>query len=241
MADTFTTPKGTILYLQSIQGKPYLPAAERMIWFREEHPEWAIRTEVLASGDEALVKASILREDSFCVAQAHKAQSRQDFPLGHIEKAETAAVGRALAMCGYGTQFTALEFAEGDKLADAPAAPERAEPKRDPSEIKPAMPPGVQNMQADMHNSLTDDPGQYKIKVGRKYQGMMIKDLKDLELKSYISWIKDDNKKKNQAVRGDWLEFIQYAEAFLMKQAKPLPPAESEPPWPTDESEQMPF
>ena len=37
----------------------------------------------------------------------------------YIEKAETGAIGRALAMCGYGT-LQASEFDEQDLLADAP-------------------------------------------------------------------------------------------------------------------------
>jgi hypothetical protein len=37
----------------------------------------------------------------------------------YIEKAETGAIGRALAMCGYGT-LQAPEFDEQDRLADMP-------------------------------------------------------------------------------------------------------------------------
>jgi hypothetical protein len=49
--------------------------------------------------------------------------SRTKRPLnGNVfEKDETGAVGRALAMCGYGT-LQAPEFDEGDRLADAPLA-----------------------------------------------------------------------------------------------------------------------
>ena len=36
-----------------------------------------------------------------------------------VGKAETGAVGRALAMCGYGT-LQAPEFDEGERIADAP-------------------------------------------------------------------------------------------------------------------------
>jgi hypothetical protein len=44
----------------------------------------------------------------------------------YIEKAETGAIGRVLAMCGYGT-LQAPEFDEQDRLVDAPV--ERAESK----------------------------------------------------------------------------------------------------------------
>ena len=41
-----------------------------------------------------------------------------------FEGAETAAIGRALAVAGYGTQFTGEE--EGEHLADAPVASRKA-------------------------------------------------------------------------------------------------------------------
>ena len=47
-----------------------------------------------------------------------KKETEVGFP-DYIEKAETGAVGRALAMCGYGT-LQAPEFDEGERIADAP-------------------------------------------------------------------------------------------------------------------------
>jgi hypothetical protein len=46
------------------------------------------------------------------IATASKMETRDDF-ADFVEKAETGAIGRALAMCGYGTQF-APELSEGD-------------------------------------------------------------------------------------------------------------------------------
>ena len=42
----------------------------------------------------------------------------------YLEKAETRAVGRALAMCGYGTQF-APELEERERIVDSPVKTER--------------------------------------------------------------------------------------------------------------------
>jgi hypothetical protein len=39
-----------------------------------------------------------------------------------VEKAETRAIGRALAALGIGTQFVGEELSEGDHIADAPVA-----------------------------------------------------------------------------------------------------------------------
>jgi hypothetical protein len=57
------------------------------------------------------------------IATARKRETENGFP-DYIEKAETGAVGRALAMCGYGT-LQAPEFDEGERLADAPFAQEK--------------------------------------------------------------------------------------------------------------------
>lgn len=53
-------------------------------------------------------------------ASATKSERAVDFP-DFIEKANTGAVGRALAMIGFGTQFTGPEFDEGtERIVDAP-------------------------------------------------------------------------------------------------------------------------
>ena len=52
-------------------------------------------------------------------ATATKSENAASFP-DYIEKAETGAVGRALAMLGYGTQFTGDELSEEHRIVDAP-------------------------------------------------------------------------------------------------------------------------
>lgn len=120
MSSTFKTPKGTVLHIMDIKGKPYLTVQERIIWFREEHPKGRIITEIISTSEtHTIMKASII-VDGEIVAQAHKREDKSHFP-DHLEKCETSAIGRALALCGFGTQFTALEFHEGERLADAPS------------------------------------------------------------------------------------------------------------------------
>jgi hypothetical protein len=97
----------------------YLPVAARIAWFRKEHPLWSILTEVEKWGDKAVVmKATIKDMLGSVIATARKKETEVGFP-DYIEKAETGAIGRALAMCGYGT-LQAPEFDEQDRLADAP-------------------------------------------------------------------------------------------------------------------------
>jgi hypothetical protein len=97
----------------------YLPVAARIAWFRREHPLWSIITEVELQADKAVVmKATIKDMLGTVIATARKKETEIGFP-DYIEKAETGAIGRALAMCGYGT-LQAPEFDEQDRLADAP-------------------------------------------------------------------------------------------------------------------------
>lgn len=104
----------------------YLPVAARIAWFRKDNPYWSIVTEVEQLADKAVVmKATIKDMLGTIIATARKKETEIGFP-DYIEKAETGAIGRALAMCGYGT-LQAPEFDEQDRLADAPV--EKAKPK----------------------------------------------------------------------------------------------------------------
>ena len=98
----------------------YLPVAARIAWFRKDHPYWSIITEVEQLADKAVVmKATIKDITGVVIATARKKETEIEFP-DYIEKAETGAIGRALAMCGYGT-LQAPDFDEQERLADAPA------------------------------------------------------------------------------------------------------------------------
>jgi hypothetical protein len=97
----------------------YLPVAARIAWFRKDHPYWSIITDVEQLADKAVVmKATIRDVTGAVIATARKKETEAGFP-DYIEKAETGAIGRALAMCGYGT-LQAPEFDEQDRLADSP-------------------------------------------------------------------------------------------------------------------------
>lgn len=102
-------------------GKEYLPVASRLVWFREEHPDWAIVTEPVMIDIEkgyAVFKATVLNADGKPVGCGTKMETARGFP-DFAEKAETGAIGRALAVCGYGTQF-APELEEGERVVDSP-------------------------------------------------------------------------------------------------------------------------
>lgn len=122
-------PENLKKFLLRVQGgKFYLPAAYRIVWFRDECPiekGWGIQVEIIEGGHEAefaMAKASILNPDGICVASDVKTETKKDFPAGWVEKAATGAISRALSNCGYGTQFddTMLGEADAGRLTNAP-------------------------------------------------------------------------------------------------------------------------
>lgn len=108
--------------LISVQGgNQYLKAPFRVMWMREEHPDWEIKTQVVEGGYEAgfvVVKATICNEQGRTLATSHKEEKAGKFPF--LSKAETGAIARALALVGYGTQFGEIDDDGPDSVADSP-------------------------------------------------------------------------------------------------------------------------
>lgn len=127
-------------YLRILRGKggasaEYLDVKWRLVWLRQDHPEAFISTELIAGGimeKFALFKASINIGNDDGYATAHGSETAADFG-DFLEKAETKALGRALAMLGYGTQFVGFELDAA--IVDAPVKtspePEPAAPARE--------------------------------------------------------------------------------------------------------------
>lgn len=135
MAKTVTTPKGTALPLVNLKGKDYLMVGHRLQWFNEAETNFRIETDFLLVTDEQTVARAVVtvfdkEGKEIKRASATKRETKKDFP-DHTEKAETSAVGRALAMLGYGTQFALSDLDEGDRLADSPIVDTR--PQTSPS------------------------------------------------------------------------------------------------------------
>jgi hypothetical protein len=108
-------------HLTKIQGKNYLEVKWRLVWIRSEHPDWSIETEPVEINTEkkyVIFRATVKDETGRVIATGTKAESKNGF-ADYLEKAETGAVGRALALCGYGTQF-APELNEAHRIVDAP-------------------------------------------------------------------------------------------------------------------------
>ena len=106
-------------HMIKLEGKDYLQVMWRLCWFREEKPGWCIDTQLVShEGDNAVFCAKILDEEGVMKSSGYGSESKRDF-ADYLEKAETKAVGRALAMLGYGTQF-APDLDEGERIVDSP-------------------------------------------------------------------------------------------------------------------------
>lgn len=95
----------------------YLDVKWRLVWLRQEQPDASISTELLTLPGEspAVVKATVTLPTGVSTTGLGQcgAQDWGDW----LEKAETRAIGRALAALGFGTQFC-QDF--DDIITDAP-------------------------------------------------------------------------------------------------------------------------
>ncbi len=138
-------PNEHLVQLKSRQGsQDYLPVQWRLVWFRENCPQGTIDTEeVMVDLDrevevEAYVWSNEKRRSEKVTRKSRgyarfravvtdgkggratgtKSENAANFQ-DYIEKAETGAIGRALAALGYGTQF-APELNEEHRIVDSP-------------------------------------------------------------------------------------------------------------------------
>jgi hypothetical protein len=131
-------PEDHIMTIKSSQGnKAYLPVQWRLVWFRGQCPNGSIETEmihldldreteeetrewndaqkryetVIKTGKGIAIFRAVVKDGNGGIATGTKTEKAAAFG-DFIEKAETGAIGRALAGLGYGTQFA------GDEIED---------------------------------------------------------------------------------------------------------------------------
>jgi len=108
-------------YLTKVGGADYLEVKWRLVWLREVHPDAVIETELVSHvGQDAIFRARVIVPGGGS-ATGFGSEAYDDF-RDYIEKAETKALGRALAALGFGTQFCPdFEFgAREGRVVDAP-------------------------------------------------------------------------------------------------------------------------
>jgi hypothetical protein len=111
-------------YLRKLGKGEYLEVKWRLLWLRTEHPDAVIETEMVRLEQDppmAVFRARVSIPGGGS-ATGWGQEELKDFG-DYLEKAETKALGRALAALGYGTQFCEdFDFAEGDpnRVVDTP-------------------------------------------------------------------------------------------------------------------------
>jgi len=91
-------------YLTNLNGRDYLEVKWRLLWLRTEHPDAVIETELVKHGGGLALFRARVAVPGAGIATGWGSETADDFGE-YIEKAETKALGRALAALGYGTQF----------------------------------------------------------------------------------------------------------------------------------------
>lgn len=124
-------------YLRNFRGRDYLEVKWRMVWLRSEHSDATVETELVKQSSPtprgepgiAIFRARVAIPGAG-EASGWGSETSTDF-RDYIEKAETKALGRALAALGYGTQFCEdFTFGEGEG--------ERASSNSESAAMKPA-------------------------------------------------------------------------------------------------------
>jgi hypothetical protein len=140
-------------HLSTIKGQDYLEVKWRLAWLRSEHPDAVVTTQLEThDGDRAIFSAKV-ELASGGSATGWGSETAGSFG-NYIEKAETKAIGRALAALGFGTQFC-TDFDDGPEtgvLADAPVQLRRQNPR-----------PAVQEQRAQNTNDAMSPAQKGKI------------------------------------------------------------------------------
>ena len=101
----------------------YLEVKWRLCWFRDRYPHGVITTEeVCVDLDRGYARYRAVVEDGEGGKATGTGTETATGFADYVEKAETRAIGRALAALGIGTQFVGQDLTEGDHVADASVA-----------------------------------------------------------------------------------------------------------------------
>lgn len=111
-------------HLTKIKGQDYLEVKWRIAWLRAEHPDAVLTTGLHSHENGRAIFSAHVQIPDGGSATGWGSESVDTFE-NYIEKAETKAIGRALAAVGFGTQFCD-DFNDTGAIADAPVAFNRA-------------------------------------------------------------------------------------------------------------------
>jgi hypothetical protein len=221
--NTFTTNKGTELPILNLKGKDYLQVAHRLVWFREECPRYRIETEFTQLTEKhAFAKATIKNDSGEIMATAHKREDAGHFG-DYAEKAETGAIGRALAYCGYGTQFCADEIDEGERIVDAPLTKVEIKNEKKVSSVvikqeAQTLPIAANSPVLDstpISDKLAAPQKEYIVSFGKKYKGKTFKEMSVEDIASFSMFLQNSAAEQGKEMNAQASEYVKEADAYL--------------------------
>lgn len=106
-------------YLIKVNGADYLEVKWRIAWLRFAHPDAIVETELVNATDSHAVFRAKVSLPAGGTATGWGSEGAADF-TDFLEKAETKALGRALAALGFGTQFCPDFESTAGEVVDAP-------------------------------------------------------------------------------------------------------------------------
>lgn len=157
----------------------YLPTSWRVYWMRQEHPDWRIitNTPTLLKNNEgevigAMVEVQILDEKDKVISNAFGLIMAKDFNR-FLEKAETAAIGRALWKLGYGIEYDdEEEFEDSEQLEQ-----EKKEEAKEEQPKEDAKPATTNNQEWTEFLRICQEN---KVKVSEAYEILGVSNFKEL-------------------------------------------------------------
>lgn len=128
-------------HLTRVNGNEYLPVAQRLAWLRDVHPDAVLTTDLVEILPEIAIFRAEVRLPSGGSATGYGSETPKDFK-DYVEKAETKAIGRALAALGFGTQFCHdHEDGAPRRPVDAPVQMRQANRQPPPQRAQASRPP----------------------------------------------------------------------------------------------------
>lgn len=168
-------------HIIDLRGKQYLPVAARLAWFRADVPDGAILNEIVSINNVMIARSTVLVGDRVIatgMATVRSAEGRAPWAGRDIEKAETAAMGRALAVAGYGTLQTDDFDADDDGyLADSPV--QRPAPQRPAQQQRSAAPAGFAPAAAPIADEQEGSIAANAISIERTKDGKPVAIVRD--------------------------------------------------------------
>lgn len=187
-------------YLTKVGSADYLEVKWRLVWLRNNHPDAHLDTELIAHTDQmALFKATISIPGGGS-ATGFGSEGYNDF-REYIEKAETKAIGRALAALGFGTQFCPdFDFGSSAGVVDSPIDFASTRGRRMNNENDRSGSTGPQNAtprQIQFIQSIARDRGMDDAQLSAEVQELYGRSVDQLDRKDASAFIERLQSRRN--------------------------------------------